>query len=170
MAAVVTAQAAGRVAALYEICRGRGAEEAALPAAARPGRLSLGGRRRHLRLPDRGSWSSQLLNHSQRSMRCPHLPSGPTSPRPPSTGGPAASRGNHPCARPQAPAKVRLGGRQEHLGTCSNDDHEQSSKRRCTGSQKRQDELQIRARTGQYSMMMLGYELGWAMKWVATPT
>jgi hypothetical protein len=26
------------------------------------------------------------------------------------------------------------------------------------------------AHAGQYSMMMLGFELGWAMRWVATPT
>ena len=107
--AMVTAQAAGLVAALYEIGRGRGVEEAALPSAAHPGRLSLGAVG-DVSVPDRWPWTSQLLNtHSQRSTRCPHPPSGPTSPRPRPVTRPAASRGNYPRANAAGTAnKINL--------------------------------------------------------------
>jgi hypothetical protein len=97
---MVTAQAAGHVAAPYEIGRGRGVEEAALPSAAHPGRLSLGAVGDVSGFPTGGlgpANCSTRIHKDQRAART-HLADPPA---PASTGDPPSS------VTPQLPTRKR---------------------------------------------------------------
>jgi hypothetical protein len=147
---------------------------------AHPGRLSLGGRRRRLGVPDRRPGPancSTRIHKDQRAART-HLADPPAPDRPRPVTRSAASSGNYPRAKrrrhrpegqlelrtPNQPSRRRLrlglGGGQDHLVTSYllhiNDDPEQSSSAASTGSQRDETNSRPALWTGQCSMMKLG--------------